>query len=112
MRMSRWMRQAAACLFLMGFADCGIDSGAMAQEPRRGGVVRMTAPYASSFGNLDPHRSGRSQDGQVHMTIHRITRDEAAIEALEADLLAFAAMVDEAERKLRAEVQEPEAVPA
>ena len=46
-------------------------SGAQAQEPRRGGVVRMTAPYASSFGNLDPHRSGRSQDGQVHMTIHR-----------------------------------------
>ena len=46
-------------------------SGAQAQEPRRGGVVRMTAPYASSFGNLDPHRSGRSQDGQVHMSIHR-----------------------------------------
>jgi peptide/nickel transport system substrate-binding protein len=44
---------------------------AEAQTPRRGGVVRMTAPYASSFGNLDPHRSGRSQDGQVHMTIHR-----------------------------------------
>ena len=44
---------------------------AEAQTPRRGGVVRMTAPYASSFGNLDPHMSGRSQDGQVHMTIHR-----------------------------------------
>ena len=42
-----------------------------AQTPRTGGVVRMTAPYASSFGNLDPHMSGRSQDGQVHMTIHR-----------------------------------------
>ena len=44
---------------------------AEAQTPRRGGVVRMTAPYAASFGNLDPHMSGRSQDGQVHMTIHR-----------------------------------------
>jgi peptide/nickel transport system substrate-binding protein len=44
---------------------------AEAQTPRKGGVVRMTAPYASSFGNLDPHMSGRSQDGQVHMTLHR-----------------------------------------
>ena len=42
-----------------------------AATPRQGGVVRMTAPYAASFGNLDPHMSGRSQDGQVHMTIHR-----------------------------------------
>ncbi len=44
---------------------------AQGTTPRRGGVVRMTAPYASSFGNLDPHMSGRSQDGQVHMTLHR-----------------------------------------
>jgi len=44
--------------------------GAQAQEPRKGGVVRMTAPYASSFGNLDPHMSGRSQDGQLLITPH------------------------------------------
>lgn len=37
-----------------------------------------------------------------HLTIHHIERDEADIEALEADLLAFAAMVNDAERKLRA----------
>lgn len=35
------------------------------------------------------------------LTIHRIERDEQAIEALEADLLAFARMVQEAEAKLR-----------
>ncbi len=46
-------------------------TSAEAQTPRSGGVVRMTAPYASSFGSLDPHMSGRSQDGQVFMTIHR-----------------------------------------
>jgi hypothetical protein len=34
------------------------------------------------------------------LTIHRITRDEAAIEALEADLIAFAGMVKEAEKML------------
>jgi hypothetical protein len=39
------------------------------------------------------------------LTIHRIARDEDAIEALEADLIAFAHMVDEAEAKLRAEVK-------
>jgi len=36
-----------------------------------------------------------------HLTIHRITRDESAIETLEADLLAFAAMVDKNELALR-----------
>ena len=37
----------------------------------------------------------------LQMTIHRITRDEAAIESLEADLLAFAGRVDGYEAALR-----------
>lgn len=37
-----------------------------------------------------------------HMVIHRITRDEDAIEALEADLMAFANLVKDYENKLRA----------
>ena len=37
----------------------------------------------------------------LHLTVRRITRDEASIEALEADLLAFAALVRENEAKLR-----------
>ena len=37
-----------------------------------------------------------------HMVIHRIARDEDAIEALEADMLAFAKLVSEQEAKLRA----------
>jgi exodeoxyribonuclease (lambda-induced) len=40
-----------------------------------------------------------------HMTIKRITRDEAAIEALEADLMAFAKLVTQYEQKLRAAIQ-------
>lgn len=36
-----------------------------------------------------------------HMVIHRIHRDESAIEALEADMLAFSRLVDEYETKLR-----------
>lgn len=48
------------------------------------------------------------------LTIHRITRDEDAIEALEADLLAFAEMVREKEAQLRDGVaanDEPEQEP-
>lgn len=37
-----------------------------------------------------------------HMVIKRITRDEDAIEALEADLMAFARLVKDYEEKLRA----------
>ncbi len=37
-----------------------------------------------------------------HLEIHRITRDETAIEALETDMLAFMRIVDEQEAKLRA----------
>ncbi|MDB5887055.1 MAG: exonuclease [Polaromonas sp.] len=37
----------------------------------------------------------------LHLTIRRIHRDEEAIEALEADLLAFAGMVKDNEAKLR-----------
>jgi hypothetical protein len=37
-----------------------------------------------------------------HLVIHRITRDEEAIEALEADLVAFSQLVTEREQKLRA----------
>lgn len=36
-----------------------------------------------------------------HMSIHRITRDEDAIEALEADLMAFARLVTQYETTLR-----------
>lgn len=49
-----------------------------------------------------------------HIVIHRIERDEAAIEALEADLLAFAKLVEGYESKLRAALQQKatEPIPA
>ena len=42
----------------------------------------------------------------LHMKIIRITRDESAIEALEADLMKFAVMVREYESKLRVAANE------
>jgi hypothetical protein len=47
-----------------------------------------------------------------HFTVHRITRDEAAIEALETDLLAFAGMVRANEELLRGYAQAAEAADA
>lgn len=44
-----------------------------------------------------------------HLAVHRIERDEYAIEALEADLLAFAQLVSEYEGRLRAALHPPEA---
>lgn len=41
-----------------------------------------------------------------HMSIHRIERDEDAIEALEADMMAFAGTVSGYERKLRTALQD------
>ena len=40
-----------------------------------------------------------------HMAIHRITRDEDAIEALETDLMAFARLVTQYETTLRTAIQ-------
>ena len=33
-----------------------------AQTPRKGGTIRMTAPYGSSFTSLDIHTTQRAQD--------------------------------------------------
>lgn len=41
----------------------------------------------------------------LELTIHHITRDEAAIEALEADLMAFSKLVAEFENKLRSKAK-------
>ena len=45
---------------------------AQAQEtPRKGGTIRMTAPYAASFGSLDPHTTPRAQDDIVNKAMQR-----------------------------------------
>ena len=45
---------------------------AHAQEtPRKGGTIRMTAPYAASFGSLDPHTTPRAQDDIINKALHR-----------------------------------------
>jgi peptide/nickel transport system substrate-binding protein len=58
---------AAAALALF----VGAAAEAQQQTPRRGGTIRMTGPYAASFGSLDPHATPRAQDDIVNKAIHR-----------------------------------------
>jgi peptide/nickel transport system substrate-binding protein len=66
MRTVLWSAVAAFVLLGAGVADAQ-----QAQTPRKGGIIRMTAPYAASFGSLDPHVTPRAQDQIVNQAIHR-----------------------------------------
>jgi peptide/nickel transport system substrate-binding protein len=59
---------AAAAFALLGMAAA---SAQQAQAPRKGGTIRMTAPYAASFGSLDPHVTPRAQDEIVGKALNR-----------------------------------------
>ena len=64
MRKLIWLAAATAAIAGAGLAE--------AQEtPRKGGTIRMTAPYAASFGSLDPQVTPRAQDDIVGKAIHR-----------------------------------------
>ncbi len=54
---------ALLAAFAVGAAD--------AQTPRRGGTIRMTAPYGASMGSLDPHVTPRAQDDILGKALHR-----------------------------------------
>ncbi len=64
MRKLVWLA-AALAVWGAGVAD------AQQPAPRKGGTLRMTAPYAASFGSLDPHVTPRAQDDIVNKAIHR-----------------------------------------
>jgi peptide/nickel transport system substrate-binding protein len=66
MRTLVWSAVAAFAVLGAGIADAQ-----QAQTPRKGGTIRMTAPYAASFGSLDPHVTPRAQDQIVNQAIHR-----------------------------------------
>lgn len=52
----------------LGLALAG---SAEAQTPRKGGTIRMTAPYGSSFTSLDIHTTQRAQDEIYAKALHR-----------------------------------------
>ena len=44
---------------------------AAAETPRKGGTIRMTAPYGSSFTSMDIHTTPRAQDEIYAKGLHR-----------------------------------------
>ena len=56
-----------AALAAFAFASSGLE----AQTPRKGGTLRMTAPYGASLSSLDIHTTPRAQDGIVAKLLHR-----------------------------------------
>ena len=67
----------AAVMGVVGLGVVGLGvaglyaTAADAQTPRRGGTIRFTAPYGSSFASLDIHTTPRSQDEIWARAIHR-----------------------------------------
>ncbi|CAN5871201.1 ABC transporter substrate-binding protein [soil metagenome] len=64
MRKMVWLTVAAAAI-------AGMATAQAQETPRKGGTIRMTAPYAASFGSLDPHTTPRAQDDIVNKTMQR-----------------------------------------
>ena len=58
-------------LAAVAVAALGAAAAEAQDTPRKGGSIRMTAPYAASFGSLDPHVTPRAQDDIVSKAIQR-----------------------------------------
>ena len=48
-----------------------LSATAEAQTPHKGGAIRMTAPYGSSFTSMDIHTTQRAQDEIYAKGLHR-----------------------------------------
>jgi len=59
-------RFGLACIVSVALATT-----AAAQAPRKGGTLRMTAPYGQSFSSLDMHTTPRAQDDIYGKVVHR-----------------------------------------
>jgi peptide/nickel transport system substrate-binding protein len=62
------MMKRAALVFSFALLFAGI---ADAQTPRKGGTIRMTAPYGTNFSTMDIHTTPRAQDDIYGKVIHR-----------------------------------------
>ena len=62
------MMQRAALAFSLVLLLAGL---ADAQTPRKGGTIRMTAPYGTNISNMDMHATPRAQDDIYGKVVHR-----------------------------------------
>ena len=63
----RWIVAACAAVVFSLLAP----DASQAQTPRKGGVIRLTAPYGTTLTSLDIHTTPRAQDGIVAKALHR-----------------------------------------
>ena len=60
--MKKLMWLTAVAVAVVGFGAAEAQQTPQTQTPRKGGTVRMTAPYGGSLTSLDIHTSPRAQD--------------------------------------------------
>jgi peptide/nickel transport system substrate-binding protein len=59
-------------MILAAGVSVALATSAVAQEtPRKGGTLRMTGPYGTSFSSMDVHTTPRAQDGIYAFVVHR-----------------------------------------
>jgi peptide/nickel transport system substrate-binding protein len=66
-----WLMRKLIWLAAATVAIAGAGLAQAQDTPRKGGTIRMTAPYAASFGSLDPHTTPRAQDDIVNKALQR-----------------------------------------
>ena len=59
---------AACSVIMLGLLAPHVSQ---AQTPRKGGTIRLTAPYGTTLTSLDIHTTPRAQDGIVAKALHR-----------------------------------------
>ena len=69
--MKKFMWLTAAAVAVVGFGTAEAQQTSQTQTPRKGGTVRMTAPYGGSLTSLDIHTSPRAQDDIAGKILHR-----------------------------------------
>src|SRR5689334_18703167 len=63
------MMKRAALAFSLILMAAGIADAQ--QTPRRGGTIRMTAPYGTNISTMDMHTTPRAQDDIYGHVVHR-----------------------------------------
>ena len=67
----RWGNMMFRMIAIAAGLGLALVAAAAAQTPRKGGTIRMTAPYGSSFTSMDIHTTPRAQDEIYAKGLHR-----------------------------------------
>ena len=71
MLLHRWGNMMFKMIAIAAGLGLALAATAAAETPRKGGTIRMTAPYGSSFTSMDIHTTPRAQDEIYAKGLHR-----------------------------------------